>query len=80
MLPSIKAEGDYGLYDTFLKLRGLLEEYAPSWYSDDLREEVEMLVQRRGDSKVAAAPRPLKRRAVDKRHRVLAPSLVSRSE
>ncbi len=29
------------LYDTFLKMRSLLEEYAPSSYSDMLRERTE---------------------------------------
>jgi len=31
------------LYDTWLKMRNLLEEYAPSWYSDPVRERVEAL-------------------------------------
>lgn len=33
------------LYDTFLKMRDLLEAYAPAWYSDDLRKRVEAVVQ-----------------------------------
>jgi hypothetical protein len=33
------------LYETLLKMRDLLEGYAPSWYSDDLRERVETVVQ-----------------------------------
>ena len=33
------------LYAAFLEMRNLLEEYAPSWYSDALRNEVEAIVQ-----------------------------------
>ena len=33
------------LYDTFLKMRDLLEAYAPAWYFDDLRKRVEAAVQ-----------------------------------
>jgi hypothetical protein len=36
------------LYDTFVKMRDLLEEYAPRWYSDDLREKAEAVVRRLG--------------------------------
>ena len=32
-------------YAAFLEMRNLLEEYAPSWYSDALRNEVEAIVQ-----------------------------------
>lgn len=31
------------MYDTWLQMRNLLEQYAPSWYSDTLRERVEAL-------------------------------------
>ena len=40
-----KPEREEKLYDTFLKMRDLLEEYAPSWYSDALRQRVEAIVQ-----------------------------------
>ena len=33
------------LHDTFLKMRDLLEAYAPAWYFDDLRKRVEAAVQ-----------------------------------
>ena len=33
------------LYAAFLEMRNLLEEYAPSWYSDGLRQEVEAIMQ-----------------------------------
>ncbi len=34
------------LYDTWLKMRDLLEQYAPLWYSDTVRERVEALAGR----------------------------------
>lgn len=34
------------LYDTWLKMRELLDHYAPSWYSDDLREQIETIAHR----------------------------------
>ena len=33
------------LYDTFLKMRELLDDYSPSWYPDGLREKVEAVAQ-----------------------------------
>lgn len=36
------------LYDTFVKMRDLLEEYAPTWYSDDLRERAEAVARHLG--------------------------------
>ena len=33
------------LYDTFIKMRDLLEAYAPAWYFDDLRKRVETVAQ-----------------------------------
>ena len=34
------------LYDVFLKMRDLLEDYAPQWYPEALRNSVEGVVQR----------------------------------
>jgi hypothetical protein len=34
------------VYETWLKMRNLLEQHAPSWYPDDLQERVESLVPR----------------------------------
>jgi len=36
------------LYETFLKMRDLLEGYAPSWYPEDLREKAEAVVRHIG--------------------------------
>lgn len=33
------------LYATLLEMRDLLENYAPSWYSDALRQKVEAILQ-----------------------------------
>ena len=35
------------LQETFLKLFDLLEQYAPPWYSDQLREEAESVLRQR---------------------------------
>jgi len=32
-------------YVTFIEMRDLLEDYAPSWYSDELRHRVESILQ-----------------------------------
>jgi len=37
---------DAELYATFLKMRELLEDYAPCWYSDELREQVDTVMLR----------------------------------
>ena len=36
------------LYAAFLEMRNLLEEYAPFWYSDALRKDVEAIVRNEG--------------------------------
>ena len=41
----LEPEVEENLYETFLKMRDLLDGYAPRWYSDDLRERVETVVQ-----------------------------------
>jgi hypothetical protein len=41
-------EAQEDLYGTFLDMRDLLEDYAPCWYSENLRERVEAVVSRTG--------------------------------
>ncbi len=36
------------LCEVLLRVRNLLEEYAPSWYPDDLRKEVEAVLRLTG--------------------------------
>lgn len=44
--PSVRGpQQEENLYDTFLTMRDLLEEYAPVWYSDDLHKRVQAVVQ-----------------------------------
>ena len=40
-----ESQQEENLYDTFLKMRDLLEAYAPAWYGDELRKRVEAVVQ-----------------------------------
>ncbi len=40
--------GQTDLYKVLLRVRNLLEEYAPSWYPDDLRKEVEAVLRLTG--------------------------------
>jgi hypothetical protein len=42
-----QAEPQKEMEETFLKLYDLLEQYAPPWYSDQLREEAESVLRQK---------------------------------
>jgi len=46
------------LEDTFHKLLDLLDEYAPSWYSDQLREEAISVLRHEAKLRVDSRCRP----------------------